>query len=64
MTINERLYDSGYMDEFDKAREVRDRAKMVEILVKTELIAKNLLLYIHEKREVKMKHQICFTGWY
>jgi len=37
MTVNERLYVSGYMDEYDKAAKEKDIDKIREILQKVEL---------------------------
>ena len=37
MTVNERLYVSGYMDEYDKAVKEKDINKIIEILEKVEL---------------------------
>lgn len=37
MTVNERLYVSGLMDEFDKAVEGKDAARVRGILQKVEL---------------------------
>ncbi|MCH4897198.1 hypothetical protein E0494_10930 [Marinilabiliaceae bacterium JC040] len=37
MTVNERLYVSGLMDEYDKAVEIRDIKKVTEILKKVKL---------------------------
>ena len=37
MTVNERLYVSGLMDEFDKAVAKKDTPKVVEILKEVEL---------------------------
>ncbi len=37
MTVNERLYASGFMDDFDKAIENKDIGKVKSILMKVEL---------------------------
>jgi hypothetical protein len=37
MTVNERLFVSGLLKDFDKAVEQNDRSKIVEILKKVEL---------------------------
>ena len=37
MTVNERLYVSGFMDEFDKAVKEKDIAKVKAILKSVEL---------------------------
>jgi hypothetical protein len=37
MTVNERLYVSGLLDEFDKAVEEKDVDKVISILEKVEL---------------------------
>lgn len=37
MTVNERLYVSGFMEQFDKAIEERDIKKVIAILKKVEL---------------------------
>jgi len=37
MTVNERLYVSGLIDDFDKAVEKRDVAKVISILREVEL---------------------------
>tara|TARA_R110000868_G_scaffold396237_1_gene668364 strand:- start:825 stop:1016 length:192 start_codon:yes stop_codon:yes gene_type:complete len=37
MTINERLFVSGLMGSFDKARARKDRDLMIKILTKTEM---------------------------
>jgi hypothetical protein len=39
MTVNERLDTSGQIEAWDKAVMGRDRAKMIEILMATELTA-------------------------
>jgi hypothetical protein len=39
MTVNERLVISGQMAAWDKAAVARDRPKMIEILMATELTA-------------------------
>jgi hypothetical protein len=40
MTVNERLFVSGLMDEFDAAARRRDRDTMISILVKVALTPK------------------------
>lgn len=42
MTVNERLYVSGYMDEYDKAVKEKDITKIREILQKVELNEKSI----------------------
>lgn len=42
MTVNERLYFSGLMDEYDKAVEKKDAQKVHEILEKIELTEANI----------------------
>jgi len=42
MTVNERLYVSGYMDEYDKAVKEKDVNKIREILQKVELNEKSI----------------------
>jgi molecular chaperone GrpE (heat shock protein) len=42
MTVNERLYVSGFMDEFDKALAVRDVDKIRAILSKVELTEESM----------------------
>ncbi len=42
MTVNERLYVSGLMDEFDKAIEKKDAAKARSILEKVELTEESI----------------------
>jgi hypothetical protein len=42
MTVNERLYVSGFMDEFDEAVEKRDADKVRSILVKVELTEESI----------------------
>jgi hypothetical protein len=37
MTVNERLFAAGLLDEFDAAARARDRARMIEILAKVEV---------------------------
>lgn len=37
MTVNERLYVSGFMDDFDKAVEEKNIRKIIEILEKVEI---------------------------
>lgn len=40
MTVNERLYESGLLKEFDQARKAKDRDKMIQLLILTELTSK------------------------
>jgi len=42
MTVNERLYVSGLMDEFDEAIEKKDAAKARSILEKVELTEESI----------------------
>lgn len=42
MTVNERLYESGLMDEFDKAVAERDVDKVISILTKVDLNAASI----------------------
>lgn len=42
MTVNERLYVSGLMDEFDKAVQERDVDKIRSILAKVELTEESI----------------------
>jgi len=42
MTVNERLYVSGLIDEYDKAVENKDAKKVREILEKVELTEPNI----------------------
>ena len=37
MTVNERLYLGGYMDEFDKAITEENSRKVIDVLLKVEL---------------------------
>lgn len=37
MTVNERLYVAGLLDEFDRARRRRDRDRLVELLRRVEV---------------------------
>lgn len=37
MTVNERLYVSGFMDEFDQAVEEKNLNKIIDILKRVEL---------------------------
>ena len=42
MTVNERLWVSGLMDEFDKAVEARDAGTVTRILEEVELTKPNI----------------------
>ncbi|MBS1528717.1 MAG: hypothetical protein JSU01_00295 [Bacteroidetes bacterium] len=42
MTVNERLFVSGLMDEFDKAVEEKDVDKVISILKEVELTEGNI----------------------
>jgi hypothetical protein len=42
MTVNERLYLSGLMDEFDKAVEEQDVDRIRRILIKVELTEESI----------------------
>lgn len=42
MTVNERLYVSGLMDEFDKAVEERDKERVRSILSNVELTEESI----------------------
>jgi hypothetical protein len=42
MTVNERLYVSGFIDEYDKAVQKKDAQKVREILEKVELTEPNI----------------------
>jgi hypothetical protein len=37
MTLNERLYEAGLVDEWDKAVRARDSAAMTDLLVRVEI---------------------------
>jgi hypothetical protein len=37
MTVNERLYEAGVIEEWDKAASSKDRERMIELLAKVEL---------------------------
>jgi len=37
MTVNERLYEIGALDEFDQAVRLRNRAGLIEILARVDL---------------------------
>ena len=37
MTVNERLYEAKLLTEFDDAANKRDKQRMIEILIKTDL---------------------------
>ena len=37
MTVNERLYEAGIMEEWDRATASRNRDRMIELLGKVEL---------------------------
>lgn len=41
MTVNERLYSFGLMDQFDSAIQRRDEAKAISILMEAELNAQS-----------------------
>jgi hypothetical protein len=44
MTVNERLYASGLMDEFDKVVSEKNAAEVVRILKEVELTDENSLI--------------------
>jgi molecular chaperone GrpE (heat shock protein) len=48
MTVNERLYVSGLMDEFDKAVEKRDTEKVRAILEAVELTEESIKPILEE----------------
>lgn len=37
MTVNERLYEGSVMEDFDEAAKVRNRQKMISLLLQVEL---------------------------
>ncbi len=43
MTVNERLYVSDFMDDFDKAVEEKNIRKIIEILEKVEITEKSAI---------------------
>lgn len=49
MTVNERLYTSGLMEEFDKAVNEKDAGKVVEILKEVEITDESAVRPILEK---------------
>ncbi len=56
MTVNERLYASGLMDDFDKAIKNKDVEKAKSILIKTELdeaSIKPILESLNLKEDIK-----------
>jgi len=38
MTVNERLYHAGLLDQFDKAALKKDRNEMIDLLMTVELV--------------------------
>jgi molecular chaperone GrpE (heat shock protein) len=48
MTVNERLYVSGLMDEFDKAVQQKDTEKIRAILEKVELTEESIRPILEE----------------
>jgi hypothetical protein len=56
MTVNERLYVSGLMDEFDKAVEEKDLIKATRILEEVELTKENIDPIL-EKHGLKPKRE-------
>lgn len=53
MTVNERLYVSGFMDEFDEAVEEKDIEKVICILKKVELTDLSIVPILKELGLVK-----------
>lgn len=53
MTVNERLYVGGLMDEFDKAVEEKDTEKVICILKKVELTDLSIVPILKELGLVK-----------
>jgi hypothetical protein len=51
MTVNERLYLAGLLDEFDAAVEKRDAAALREILTKVFLSEQNIEAIVASKLE-------------
>jgi ABC-type multidrug transport system ATPase subunit len=49
MTVNERLYFSGLMEQFDKALVEKDRARLVTILKEVELNDENINAILRSK---------------
>jgi hypothetical protein len=37
MTVNERLFEGGLLDEWDSAARARDRARMISVLQRVEM---------------------------
>ena len=48
MTVNERLFHAGLMDDFDKSIEEKDKAKLVFILEKVFLSQENIKVIVEK----------------
>jgi hypothetical protein len=48
MTVNERLFVGGLMDDFDKAIEEKDPAKMIEVLSQIDIGDSNIRTILQE----------------
>jgi hypothetical protein len=49
MTVNERLYISGLMEQFDKALVEKDRERLITILKEVELNQENINAILRSK---------------